>query len=339
MKLNIKFLKNLIREQIKEAKWNNSPDEDFPAMKAGVKKYRSDKVIIFDIRDQYGDTGADSHGRDSHMAKHWFEFGEDIQASIKKTKEIIKNYAKENKVYHIEGSQGYVPIEIDVANIKDGDILNTYDHINDKMFDGIGLLDVEKEIYNKAMMLAISPYDKEADNIMAKAIDVSDAEMKDEENLIKVLQKNNFIKFKATYGGSVKTYYYDTARTALIAELDDGSIATLYRLRNKGKDKKENPVSAIRGFNSNGATRPTDEYSLLRTLADNEKAKILARNQPKKKKKAKPVQRKKQSVSEFVAGRLEAGLSPETIKTILTKKYPKMPEQAIDNILKKAGAS
>jgi hypothetical protein len=245
-------------------------------------------------------------------------------------------FSQQNKVYQVQ--RGGASVELDVTKISDGDIINTYDHINDKNFDGRELLDVEKEIYNNAMMLAVSSYDKEADSVMSQAVDVSDALMKNIENLTNVLQKNNIIKFKAIYRGSVKQYYYDTERTALIAQLDDGSIATLYRLRNKGKSKKENPLSSIRGFNSGGGTKPTDEYSLLRSLADEQKNKAQAANQKlAKPKKQKTQQKKNQSPTEFAKSLSSKGMPPEKIRDILSRKYPKMPPQGIDGVLKKAG--
>jgi len=320
---------------LNEASWNNSPDEDWPASDTNVKQFKSDKVVVFDSKEEYGDKGADSHGLDSHMSKHWFEFSEsDINASIKKAVNLISDYQKENQIFFLTKGTGEVQPISSISDIKSGDIINTFDLINDKKFDQEELLDIEKKIYNQAMSGSIKSYDSEADRLMSSAVDVSDAEMQSMEKLIETLKNNSAIKFKATYQGQEKTYYYEIKKTAIIAQLDDGSIATLFRLRNKGKPKQEDPTRSVRGFHSNSGTVPTDEYSLLRSLADGEKAKTTQQAPKPKKKKQ---QKKKQSPTEFVQSLISRGQSPDQIRNILSKKYPKMPEQGIDAVMKKAG--
>lgn len=320
---------------LNEASWNNSPDEDWPASDTNVKKFKSDKAVVFDSKERYGDTGADSHGRDSHMSKHWFEFSEnDINVSIKKAIGLISDYQKDNEIFFLTKGSGKVQPISSISDIKNGDIVNTFDLINDKKFDQEKLLDIEKKIYAQAMSDSIKSYDREADQLMSSAVDVSDAEMQSMEKLIETLKNNSAIKFKAAYQGQEKTYYYEIKKTAIIAQLDDGSIATLFRLRNKGKPKQEDPSRSIRGFHSKSGTVPTDEYSLLRSLADSEKAKG-AQQTPKPKKKKQ--QKKKQSPTEFVQSLINRGQSPDQIRNILSKKYPKMPQQGIDGVMKKAG--
>jgi len=320
---------------LNEASWSNSPDEDWPASDTNVKQFKSDKVVVFNSEEEYGDAGADSHGLDSHMSKHWFEFSEsDISTSIKKAIDLISDYHKDNEIFFMTKGTGQIKPISSISDIKNGDIVNTFDLINDKKFDQEKLLDIEKKIYTQAMSDSIGSYDSEADQLMSSAVDVSDAEMQSMEKLIETLKNNSAIKFKATYQGQEKTYYYEIKKTAIIAQLDDGSIATLFRLRNKGKPKQEDPNRSVRGFHSNSGTVPTDEYSLLRSLADGEKAKG-AQQAPKPKKKKQ--QKKKQSPTEFVQSLVSRGQSPDQIRNILSKKYPKMPQQGIDGVMKKAG--
>ena len=159
---------------------------------------------------------------------------------------------------------------------------------------------------------------------MKTAVDVSDAEMQSMEKLIETLKNNSAIKFKATYQGQEKTYYYEIKKTAIIAQLEDGSIATLFRLRNKGKSKQEDPSRSVRGFHSNSGTVPTDEYSLLRSLADGEKAKNA---QPTPKPKKKKQQKKKQSPTEFVKSLISRGQTPDQIRNILSKNIQICPNK------------
>lgn len=320
---------------LKEASWNNSSDEDWPASDTKVKKFKSNKAVVFSSKEEYGDTGADSHGLDSHMSKHWFEFNEsDINASVKNAIGLISDYSKDNEVFFLTKGSGEVEPISSISDIKHGDVINTFDLINDKIFDQENLLDIEKKIYSQAMSNSIKTYDAEADRIMKSAVDVSDAEMQSMEKLIETLKNNSAIKFKATYQGQEKTYYYEIKKTAIIAQLEDGSIATLFRLRNKGKPKQEEPNRSVRGFHSNSGTVPTDEYSLLKSLADGERAKS-AQSTPKPKKKKQ--QKKKQSPTEFVKSLISRGQTPDQIRNILSKKYPNMPQQGIDGVMKKAG--
>lgn len=330
-----KYLFESWKRFLNEATWNNSPDEDWPASDTNVKEYKSDKVIVFNPEEEYGDKGADSHGLDSHMSKHWFEFSEaDLSTSIKKAIDLISDYSKGNQIFFLTKGSGEVQPISSISDIKNGDIVNTFDLINDKKFDQEKLLDIEEKIYSQAMSNLVRSYDSEADQLMSSAVDVSDAEMQSMEKLIETLKNNSAIKFKAAYQGQEKTYYYEIKKTAIIAQLDDGSIATLFRLRNKGKPKQEDPIRSVRGFHSTSGTVPTDEYSLLRSLADREKAKG-AQQAPKPKKKKQ--QKKKQSPTVFVQSLVSRGQTPDQIRSILSKKYPKMPQQGIDGVMKKSG--
>ena len=333
--MKTKIIMESWRRFLKEATWVNSPDEDWPVSKTNIQKYFSKEVILFDSKDFYGDTGAPSHGRDSHMAKHWLEFGPQIQDSINKCKQIIQNFSQQNKIYSQTMGSEEVK-EISFSNVKDGDILNTYDHINDKKFDGESLFPVEKEIYDNAMMISVDPYDKKVDEMIQNGVDISDEKVQSMENLIKILNSNDVIKFKAVYSGSESTYYYNPKISSMVAELNGNVVATLYRLRNKGKDKQLDPISSIRGFNSGAATVPTNEYSLFRSLADQEINKAKAANAPKPKKKQKK-QNKNQSPQDFAKNLANKGMSADRIKDIMSRKFPKIPQQGLSNLLKKAG--
>ena len=333
--MKTKLIMESWRKFLQEANWSNSPDEDWPASSTDVKNYSSFNVILFDPKDIYGDTGAASHGRDSHMAKHWLEFGHQIKDSMVKCRQIIQNFSQENKIYS-QTMGSYEVKEISFSDIKDGDLLNTYDHINDKKFDGENLLPVEKEIYDNAMMISVDPYDEKVDEMMQNSVDVSDEKVQSMENLINILNSNDIIKFRAVYDGSETTYHYNPKVSSMVVELGTNLVATLFRVRNKGKDKKLNPISSIRGFNSSAATVPTNEYSLFRSLADQEMNKVKAANAPKPKKKQKK-QNKNQSPQDFAKNLANKGMNADRIKDIMSRKFPKIPQQGLSNLLKKVG--
>ena len=334
-RIKTKLIMESWRRFLKEANWNNSPDEDWPVSDTSIKQYFSKQVILFDSKDIYGDEGTASHGRDSHMAKHWLEFGPEIQDSINKCKQIIEKFSQQSKIYSQTLGNKEVK-QISFSDIKDGDIINTYDHINDKRFDGENLLPVEKEIYNSAMMISIKSYDETVDEMMKNSVDISDKKVKSVENLINILRSTDVIKFRAVYGGIETTYHYNPKVTSMIAELDGGAVATLYRTKNKGKEKTMDPVSSIRVFNSGAGTVPTDEYSIFRSLADNEMKKNKAANAPKPKKKVQR-QNKNQSPQDFAKSLANKGMNADRIKDIMSKKFPKIPKQGLSNLLKKAG--
>lgn len=334
--MNTKLIMESWRRFLKEATWSNSPDEDWPAFKS-LADYQSNKVILFDENDSYGDTGANSHGRDSHMAKHWMEFvPAQIQDSINKSRAIIQQYSeKGNKIYYqIKDSKEVLPMNF--TDIKNGDIINLYDHINDKKFDGETLLEIEEKIYNEAMMISINPYDKTVDNMMSSAYDVADAIVKNEQGLINALKKNPIIKFIGKYEGENNTYYFDTRNAAMVSEKQDQTVATLFRIRDKGGTKSSEPQRQIRGFYTGAGTEPTDDYSILRSLADSQKG-PSSQQTTKKKKQQNQQNKTSQTPQEFARGLATKGMSADKIKDIMSKKFSKIPPKGIDGILQSLG--
>ena len=81
---------------------SNSPDEDWPASDTKVKKFKSNKVVVFNSKRSMAiqvliltDLIVTS--------KHWFEFNEsDINTSIKNAIGLISDYSKDNEVFFVK---------------------------------------------------------------------------------------------------------------------------------------------------------------------------------------------------------------------------------------------
>ena len=261
------------RNFLNEALWHNSKDFDYPASRQPkyAKNLKSKRAIVFDENEAYGTSG-DTHGKDSHMIKHHVEFFPDqIRNTTSSTIDLIKQMDQD--VYVVSGGGPPVPIEKD--QITNGDILNTYDHINDKNLNGETLLDIEKQIYSQHITPLVSAYDGMVDSMMNDAINVSNSQVGTLEELSNILSKQPIIYFKANYSGSEKEYYVDTKTSAMVG-VGGGKVATFFNRAKKGPQKKLSLYQSLKDYASDKRTVPTDEFSLLRDFIDQEKQAVQA---------------------------------------------------------------
>ena len=318
----MKMLMESWRKYLTEVSWSDGKDFDYPAKKQPkyAKDLQSNRVIIFDINDKYINTG-NTHGGISHMIKHFDEFSpEQIKSATSSTIDLINQF--EQDVYVTSGDGEPQPIKKN--RISNGDIINTYDHINDKKNSGETLLDIEKQIYSQHIEPLFSQYDGMADSLMSNAIDVSNLQVKNTENLVNILSKNPVIYFKAIYWGTKAEmeYYVDTKTSAMIAS-DSGTVATFYRRSKQSPNEEISFMQSLKGFASNKRTVPTDEYSILRDYID--------KQQPKKKRK---IRIKPKNPVDFVKILISRNLSIDKIKNIIMKKNwrPDQREEALEFI-------
>lgn len=325
---------------IKEAQWSDSKDEDWPASSFGFKfadNLKSDLVVVFNEDDTYGDIDGMTHGLDSHMAKHYAEFFPSYME--KAANQVIKLINKENlPVYSIDKSGNKSKISAD--QIKIGDIINTFDHVNDKNKNGDPLEPIEKVILTKIIASLSTGYDGITDNLINNAVDISDASVIDEQGLIQILDKRVPVKFKAVYSGTENTYFVDTKNSAMVSQKEDGSVATLH-VRDKkapgGTQVLGSYYKALKDFMPGKSTVPTDEYSIFIKHMQDLKLKNTQPQKKKKKKKNKPNTNKQNPMSFTLDKLTNTNMSDEQILKALVGKF-KLPQNAAEQILNGAKA-
>jgi hypothetical protein len=322
------IMENWRRNVLKEAEWSTSPDFDWPASAQPkyAKQLKSSRVIVFNPDDSYDEAG-DTHGKDSHMIKHHVEFfPNQVQSMAQKTIDFLNNNNIE--VYTISGNS--TPQKIDRDQIEAGDILNTYDFLNDKKLNGDQLSEKERIIYSKHMNPLIAAYDGMVDKMMNNAIDLSNSHVQTPDKLAKILDKRPIISFKAVYDGSEKEYFVDTANSAMVGS-SNGVVATLFNRVKKSPGKKLSLRQALKDFATGKSTVPIDEYSILRDYIDN----LLTSSQPVKQKKKQPRKKKRPNIRAIAIGMSKGGKSPEEIQTQIKKSAG--IDISIENISKMIG--
>ena len=323
------------RSFIKEAKWSDSEDEDWPASSMNfsfAKQLKSDLAIIFNANDSYGTKQGMTHGLDSHMIKHYVEFFpsyiEEAAASII---QLIKK--KNVNTFSIDKSGNKNPIQAD--EIKLGDIINTLDHINDKNKNNIQLEPFEKKILNNIITNLSSGYNDITDEIISSAIDISDSSVVDEKGLINILKKRGVVKFKGIYSGQENTYYVDSKNSAMVSQKEDGSVATLHTRTKKQPGNTQDLKTYYKGlkdFMPGKSTVPTSEYSIFNKHMESLKIK---NTQPQARKKKKIIKNKssKQNPMSFALDKIKnTNMPDEQILKALTGKF-KLPINAAEQIL------
>ena len=300
------------RKFLKEAEWSKAADFDYPAedQPKYAKNLKSQRVIVFGQDDSY-DVSGETHGRDSHTIKHHVEFFPDqIRETLNNTLNFIKGI--EQEVHVIEGGKTQ-PIKKEQINL--GDLLNTFDFINDKKINGESLKDIEAQIYKKYMLPLISQYDGMADEMMSSNIDVSNAAVETREKLVLLLSKQPIIKFKAVYSGQEKEYIVNVANSAMVA-LAGGRVATLFNRLKKSPGKTLSLRQALKDFATGKSTVPTDEYSIFRDYIDE----ISSQQQPQpEKKKKQPQQKTGPNIRAMAQGMARGGKSLEDIQAQIMK--------------------
>ena len=319
---------------IKEAQWSDSEDQDWPASSLGFKfanNLKSDLVIVFKQDDSYGELEGMTHGLDSHMAKHYAEF---FPSYIEKAATDVINLIKKNNIptFSIDKSGNKNSIQAD--QIKIGDIVNTFDHINDKNKNNKQLEAIEQQILNNVMSNLSVGYNKITDEMIKNAVDINDSFVVDEQGLINILKKRGVIKFKGVYDGSENNYYVNSKNSAMVSEREDGSVATLHIRDKKGPGGElvlSSYYKALKDFMPGKSTVPTQDYSIFNKHMLSLKAK---NTQTQVKKKKKIIKKKsKQNPMNFTLDKIKnTNMSDEQILKALTGKF-KLPLSAAEQIL------
>ena len=251
MNLTTKQLKHIINEEINKLLnevgrddwgWNKAPDNDFQFDTDLYKGDRSSRSMVFSQNvDDYVENREFTHGALSHALKHFAEW--DLKTVIDDVKDIydlIKNEL---------GSQSFWFIDVDgrrtrgsLRNLKVGDVGNTIDMVNDKFLEGKSLLPIEQSIYDKAKSLA-DKYNEAAQNIIEKAFDLSDANIKDPKELDLVLKRHRYVKFRVYE--PVRNQYlssdhlFDMKKGIRVIIFSNGNIATAYKVAGENRDPAE----------------------------------------------------------------------------------------------------
>ena len=320
---------------IKESKWSDSEDEDWPASSFGFKfanNLKSNLVIVFNKNDTYGELEGLTHGLDSHMAKHYAEFFPSYME--KAANDVIEIIKKNNiPVYTIDKSGN--KNETSTDQIKIGDIINSFDHINDKNKNNQQLEPIEKVILDNVMSNLSTGYDGITDKMIKDAVDISDSSVVNEQGLIQILSKRGIVKFKAVYDGKENTYYVNAKSSAVVSQKEDGQVATLHVREKKtpgGEQVLKSYYRALKDFMPGKGTVPTNDYSIYNKHMESLKAK-QSQPQTKKKKRVAINKDSKHDPMSFALDKIKnTKMSDEQILKALMGKF-KLPIKPAEQIL------
>ena len=250
------LLAKYIRELLKENVYYNSPDNDYPG---------NNQVIVFDDDEIYKISG-NTHGKESHAIKHLIEFEPEFVVQV--ANEVISVIQTFDEVY-IKNRKGSILKDGEKAkrNLNVKSILNTFDFINDKIYNNEELNNSERELIPFVDKLT-NKYDELVNYYISNHDDIDD--ISDIKILTKKLKSGKVLKFTGKYREMLFSYYLNTENSGLLAEFD-GSIATLFRI-----DKKGARLDKVAGYFKRGidltnksiidAMTSLKEHKLLKTL-------------------------------------------------------------------------
>jgi hypothetical protein len=220
---------------LNEAPFYNSPDEDKPGNK---------QVILFSPEFKYTKEGS-THGKMSHMIKHYLEFD---NPAVKKGLETALNVARSFENFYLFHAlrgeliaQGQIAKKKATANA----MLNTFDVINDKILTSEQLKS-EEEMLLPIIRDLVDSYDALVDSYLDTAIDTDGTE--DSQEIMALLNSGQIIKFTGVYKGKKKDYFFNPSNTGLAA-VDGRKVATLFRI-----DKSGNNMEKVKKYFSRGVT-------------------------------------------------------------------------------------
>ena len=111
-------------------------------------------------------------------------------------------------------------------------MLNTFDMINDKILNNEELNPPEEAIA-EIIQDVTQEYDMLVDSYINNAVDIEGID--DPEQIKDLLNSGQTISFVGYYKGNPKDYYFNPVDTGLVA-VDDGKVATLFRIHKTGND-------------------------------------------------------------------------------------------------------
>ena len=188
------------KRYLKEAEFYNSPDEDNPGNK---------QIVFFTPEFDYKKDGM-THGKMSHMIKHYGEFEKGKVYSALDAGIEAARMSPEFYLFHTKTGKLLAQGESAKKQISRNGMLNTFDMINDKILNNEELNPPEEAIAE------------------IEGID-------DPEQIKDLLNSGQTISFVGYYKGNPKDYYFNPVDTGLVA-VDDGKVATLFRIHKTGND-------------------------------------------------------------------------------------------------------
>lgn len=239
MRITEKIIKNLIRQSLLEssAEWFNSDDFDFHANSfspASSDYLKSDRVLVFDDQDIYDLQGM-THGRDSHVLKHLIEFDENIVVKqCLGAISFLNNAAASGLKIGAINFSGKKIDNINPNSLEIGDIINTFDRIQDDLILGLNpVSEIEFILYEKYFQPLISLYENIVNDLMLNSTDLNDISFSTVQDVINYLTTTNnpVISFVANFEQRLNIYHYRISDSALMVQNENGSIATLMRTK------------------------------------------------------------------------------------------------------------
>lgn len=294
-----------------EADFFDSPDVDQPG---------KNQIILFNPEEQYSVEGA-THGGLSHMIKHYMEFEPSrVAAGLKQALQkaatfsnfILKN-AKSGQTLSL-GDEAKK-----AAN--ENAMLNTFDHINDKIKNNKPLTDEEKQL-SPIIEALNQEYQKLVDSYIAAGVDIEG--IQDAAKIKQVLDAGKIVKFVGSYKGASFLYFLNAANTGLVASTQ-GKVATLFRI-----DKKGNDLSKVAKYFGRGVELKNPAFrQALASYAGVEP------EQPRQQQKQQQQQKKRPNPKAIAMGMARGGKTPEEIQAQIKKSTGF--DISVDNIKKMIG--
>ena len=296
-----------------EADFFDSPDEDKPG---------KNQIILFNPEEQYTVAGI-THGGLSHMIKHYMEFEPSrVVAGLKQALQkaaTFDNFILKN----VKSGQALSLGDEAKKAANENAMLNTFDHINDKIKNNEPLTDEEKQL-SPIIEALNQEYQKLVDSYISTGIDIEGVQ--DTAKIKQILDAGKIVKFVGSYKGAPVLYFLNAANTGLVAS-KKGKVATLFRI-----DKKGNDLSKVAKYFSRAVELKNPAFGqALASYAG------VAPEQPQQKQQKQQQQKKKRPNPKAMAiGMSKGGKTPEEIQAQISKTTG--INISVDNIKKMIGA-
>lgn len=206
-----------------------SPDQDKPGNK---------QFITFSPNENYQLIG-NTHGKLSHAIKHYEEF--DVEGMNKILSDAM-NFIINHEDIYLMSTSGKLLFEKEFVaeEITLNAVHNTFDLINDKIVNGITLLNPEKKIYEHHLISLEYKYEEIINQYLKDHIIIEEHTLEDIQDLHQSMKR---IKFCGVYDSQEFTYILDFSNSGLLVLDSDGNVSTLFRI-----DKQGNDLNEIRGY-------------------------------------------------------------------------------------------
>lgn len=225
-----KIMKNWYKFLNEEVRFANSKDVDMPGNKQYVC-FKEDEIYSNKTDDLF-------HGKMSHAIKHFSEFEPEKSKSFLKKAIDVVNQSENVFLKSATNDEMIASGEKAKKQINFNSMLNTFDMINDKKLNNEKLLPQELQI-----LKILDAYTKEYEDILesqiGKAVDVDN--IKDENEIKKLIDSGKILKFTGDFQGKEFTYYLNTTNSGLAVSDKNDVFSTFFRFDKKGNNFKKFP--------------------------------------------------------------------------------------------------